>query len=144
MDWHLYLRKGVLYLPTTGIVEAGLYRNIEPVAVVPISNTEGVRAAIRATIAQGNPTTPHFSGGKYPKPILLKYAGVKNWSEFARVAVTWTIEEKDGSYRIIGYRKHAKGYWERDPDNQIAFPNGSALDDVIDRMIEILLEPERS
>jgi hypothetical protein len=144
MDWHLYLRRGILFLPTTAVVERGLYRDIEPVAVVPLSNTGGVRAAIAATMARGNPPAPHFAGGKYPKPVLLKYAGVRSWSEFARGAVTWNIEQEDGSYRIIGYRRHAKGYWERDPDNQIVFPNGSTLDNVIDRMIEILQVAERS
>lgn len=143
MHYHLYLRKGVLFLPTTAVVEHGLYRDIEPVAVVPISNTEGVRAAIRAVIARGNPPAPHFSGGKYPKPILLKYAGLRTWSEFARGALNWNIEDEGGIYSIVGYRKHPKGYWEQDHDNQIAFPPKSSVDNVIERMIEVLQSAAR-
>lgn len=109
--YHLYLRRGVLFLPTTGRVEKGHYRNAEPVAVVPISNTEGAREALRATVARGNPPTPHYQPGNYPPSPILKYAGVKSWSIFARDAKTWSIHEENEIYQIVGYRKHAKGYW---------------------------------
>ncbi|MFZ3361033.1 MAG: hypothetical protein WCA56_05410 [Xanthobacteraceae bacterium] len=138
--YHLYLRRGVLFLPTTGRVEKGHYRNAEPVAVVPISNTEGAREALRATVARGNPPTPHYQPGNYPPSPILKYAGVKSWSIFARDAKTWSIHEENEIYQIVGYRKHAKGYWVEDSDQKIDFPPGTTVDAVIERMIAILEE----
>jgi hypothetical protein len=144
MGYHLYLRQGTLFVPTTGLVEKGLLRDVEPVSAVPIWNTEGVRQALHATIVRGNPPTPHFSGGKYPQPVVLKYAGVKTWSAFARIARSWNIEEENGTYQIVGFRTHPKGYWEEDPDRKIEFPPGTTVDVVIDRMIAILQDAARS
>jgi hypothetical protein len=43
----LYLRKGVVYLPTMGKMDEGFYRGVEPVADVSASNTEEIRQALR-------------------------------------------------------------------------------------------------
>ncbi len=40
---HLYLRKGKVLIPTFGRVPGGPYRDIEPVAVVDVSNADGLR-----------------------------------------------------------------------------------------------------
>lgn len=137
MDWHVYLRDDVVFVPTTGALDKGVYREIEPVAAVPLSNTEGVRCALQETIARGNPPA-QYSAGSFPPPVLLKYAGVKTWSAFARGALTWSIEQAEGLYQIVGYRKNAKGYWERDPNQKIAFPPATPVDDAITRLIEIM------
>jgi hypothetical protein len=53
MHWHVYLRGHVVFVPTTGrLLDEPIYRNMEPVAVVPMSNTEGVRLALAAAIAR--------------------------------------------------------------------------------------------
>jgi hypothetical protein len=137
MDWHVYLRGNVVFVPTTGALDIGVYREIEPVAVVPLSNTDGVRLALKETVARGNPPA-QYSPGNFPPPVLLKYAGVKTWSAFARGTLTWTIEQTESHYQIVGYQKSAKGYWERDPNQTIAFPAATSADDVIDRLIEIM------
>ena len=82
--------------------------------------------------------------GKWPAPVLLKYAGVKTWAAFARDASVWNLEENDGVYRIVGHRVHAKGYWVEDPAQKIEFPPGTTIDGVIDRMIAILQDAARS
>lgn len=137
MDWHVYLKDNVVFVPTTGALDKGVYREIEPVAVVPLSNTEGVRRALQETMARGNPPA-RYSAGDFPPPVLLKYAGVKTWSAFAWGALTWSIEQMEGVYRIVGYCKNPKGYWERDPGQKIEFPAVAAADDVIGRLIEIM------
>jgi len=76
--------------------------------------------------------------------VVLKYAGVKTWSAFARNARTWRLREKDGGYQIGGYRKHEKGYWVEDPEQTIEFPAGTTIDEVIDRMIGILQDAART
>jgi hypothetical protein len=110
MDWHVYLKGDVVFVPTIGALDKGVYREIEPVAVVPLTNTEGARRAPRATVARGNPPAPQYSSGNFPPPVLLKYAGAKTWSAFARGALTWSIELTEDLYQIVGYLKNTKGY----------------------------------
>lgn len=142
MHWSLYLRKQVVYVPTTGkLDDESVYRKMEPVEVAPLSNPDGVRRALQSAIARGNPPAPRYTPGNFPPPVMLKYAGVKSLSTFERGTLTWGIHETDGAFQIAGYRRHAKkGYWEQDPQQKIEFPPGTSVDVVIDRMIAILQE----
>jgi hypothetical protein len=144
MLYTCYLRQGVVYVPTVG-KRGAVYTMIEPVAVVPATDTEGVRRAFLDAIARKNVAVlPHVKGTKWPRPVLLKYAGVRSWSAFARGTSLWHIEGNEGAYKIIGNRLHPKGYWVEDRDQKIEFPPGSTTDDVIDRMIAILQEAART
>jgi hypothetical protein len=132
-----------VFVPTFGRVDKGLYRDIEPVAVVDVSDADALRQALSETIARGNPPTSYYPrGGPYPQPVVVKYAGVKRWSSFARSASPWNIKEKDGVYQIVGHQKGPSG-WVEDPEQMIKFPVGTTLDQVIDRMIAILQEAAR-
>ncbi len=143
MYCHLYLRKGIVFVPTSGNVHKGLHRDIEPVAVVAISNTDALREALHATVSRGNPPTPYYPRGSYPQPVVLKYAGVKTWAAFARGTSTWSIKEHNGSYQIVGYRKHPNGHWEEDPEQKTNLPPGTTGDDLVERMIAILQDAAR-
>jgi len=123
-----YLRKGAVYVPTTGMVERGFYRNIEPVAVIPLSNTDAVRRAFTETFTRGNPKVSALKRVGYPPPILPKYAGVKSWNTFARDASPWGIDERNGTFKIIGYRKDPPGGWREDNDDVETFPPGTSAD----------------
>jgi hypothetical protein len=138
-----YLRKGNVYVPSVAKLGPAYYMDVEPVSVVPASNTEGVGRALRSAMVQGNPDIPAPARGHHPAPILPKYAGVKNWSAFARGTSTWSIKERDGNYEIAGHRKNPKGYWEEDPGQKIEFPPGTTVDTVIARMIAILQDAAR-
>jgi hypothetical protein len=142
MHWGLYLRKHVVFVPTTGrLEEEPIYREMEPVDAVPLSNTDGVRRALHSAITRGNPAAPRYTPGNFPPPVVLKYAGVKSWSAFEQGTMPWAIEQIDGAYQIVGYRRHSKkGYWEPDPQQKIKFSSGSTADEVIDRMIAIMQE----
>jgi hypothetical protein len=137
-----YLRDYVVYVPTLARrAREPVYTHIEPVGVVSIANTEAVRRTLLETIARKNPTIPDPDQKARDAPsIILKYAGVRSWSAFYRNASTWSIREDDGVYKIIGYRKHSKGSWLQDLEQQIQFPVGTTVDDVVDRMIAILQE----
>jgi hypothetical protein len=142
MFFHLYLRNGTVFVPTMGLVHRGPYRDIEPVAVAPLSNLDAVREALRATISRGNPPAPRYPPGGHPQPVVVKYAGVKSWSAFARGTLPWGIDETDGKYQIIGYSRHPDG-WREDPAQKLDLPAGSTVDDAIDRMIAILQDAAR-
>jgi len=124
-------------IPTSGSVHRGLHRDVEPVVTIAASETNAVRQALRDTIARGNPPTPYYPRGTYPQPVVLKYAGVKTWSAFARGTLNWTIKEKDGKYQIVGYKMNPDG-WVEDPEQLTIFPVGTSLEEVIDRAIEIV------
>ena len=133
-----YLRHGIVYIPTVARVENSGHRDIEPVAVVPVSHTEDLRRAFLASIARGNPVIPLTAGANRSLQILPKYAGVKTWAAFARGTSTWDIKEKDGVYKIGGYRPYPGGGWVPDPDQTVTLPPGSGAEDAVERMIAIL------
>ncbi len=139
----LCLRNETVYIPTMGKMDKGFYRETEPVAVVPVSNTETARQALTSAIARGNPEVPMLQRGEWPPPAVLKYAGAKTWSAFERGMQSRDIEDKAGVFRISGNVKSPNGMWVADPVQAITFSSGTALDDVIDRMIAILQDAAR-
>jgi hypothetical protein len=141
MLYNCYLRNTIVYVPTVG-KRGGVYNDIEPVAVVPVANTESLRRAFLDAIARKNVDLPPIKG-KWPPPVLLKYAGVKTWPAFARGTLTWNIDETDGTYQIVGHRVHPDGYWVRDPDQAVHFLIGTMVSEVVDRMIAILQDAAR-
>ncbi len=143
MLYNAYLRRGIVYVPTVVRHDAGGHMDIEPIAVVPVSDANGPRRAFRDTISRGNTVVRTPSRDEYPPPAILKHAGVKTWSAFARAASSWSIKERDGNYQIVGYRTHRAGYWEEDPEQKTSFPPGTTVEAVIERMIEILQDAGR-
>ena len=140
MNCHLYLREGMVYLPTMGKVAEGVYRGLEPVAVVSASDIGEIRRALNETFARGNPPARLLRRSEYPPPLLLKYARVKSWSVFERGLMFWTIKEKNIAFQIAGQSKRDDGGWRPDAERTIDFPPNSTTDDVIDRMIAIVQE----
>lgn len=138
MYFHVYLKNGTVYVPTVAKMSDGFYRDVEPVAVVAALNTEALRQALFGAIARGNPSAPMLPRRKWPQPVVLKYAGEKSWSSFERDMSLWGLEEKSGVFRIIGKSKKSNGTMADDPEQTILFVHGTAVDRVIDRMIETL------
>jgi hypothetical protein len=143
MNCHIYLRNGIVYLPTMGKMDKGFYRGVEPVAVVAASNTEALRRALEETIARGNPNVPILKRREWPPPILLEYAGVRSWSAFERGMSLWDIKEDAGFFMIESNSKRSNGMWKEDPDQTVKFPPETGVDRVIDRMIAVLQEAAR-
>jgi hypothetical protein len=141
-----YLRAGTVYVPTVARRVSGpIYTEIEPISVVSLSSFDSVRQALRESLKRGNAIIPDPGPRELrAPPTILKYARVHSWSAFFRIASTWSIRDDDGLFKIIGYRKHPKGYWEQDIENEITFPSGTNVDEVIDRMIAILQETART
>jgi hypothetical protein len=137
---HCYLRKGIVYVPTFGRVETGGYRDIEPVSVVPVSHAADLRRAFQETIARGNPIIPSLSPINPPEPVLLKYAGVKTWTAFARGTSVWLLQETDGVCQIKPYRRSQPRGWEQDPARFITLPAGTNVDAACGRMVAVLQE----
>jgi hypothetical protein len=144
MYWQFYLRMGLVYVPTTAMIQRGFYKIIEPVAVVPASDNDAVRRALSETIARGNPQVPAPDPSDRSPPFLTKYAGVKNWSSFVRNAFLWGIDDREEKFKIIAYRKDTPNGWVRDESRCENFASKASVEKVIDRMISILQETTRN
>ncbi len=144
MFFHAYLRNGIVYVPTVvRLKKGGAYMDVDPVAVEPVANAEGLRAAFSDAIQRKNIFVPNPPKNNWPRPILLKYSGAKTWSAFARNASMWSIDEENGVYSITAYKEHSDGYWVRDKNRKIEFSPGTPAGTVIDRMIAILQDAAR-
>jgi hypothetical protein len=144
MYWQFYLRMGSVYVPTTGIIQRGFYRIVEPVDVAAVADGEAVRRALFAAMARGNPKVAAPNPADRSPPFLTKYAGVKSWSSFVRNASLWGIDQDDNRYEIQGYRKDRPNGWVHDQSLDEAFPPGTSEDKVIGRMIAILQDASRT
>ena len=66
MLWHVYLRKGIVFVPTVAKTEAGFFLDIDPVAVLESSDRQQVSEAIKAAILKGNRTVPTPTRAAFP------------------------------------------------------------------------------
>jgi hypothetical protein len=144
MYLHCYLRRGLVYIPTSGMIERGFYRDVEPVAVLAVSNTDALCRAFAAAFALGNPKVPAIKRPEHPPPILLKYAGLKSWNTFARDTSVWSIDEREGVFCIEPFRKDPPGGWTKEDGKDETFPPGTPAVVVIERMIAILQQADQA
>ncbi len=132
--WHVYVRQGIAYVPTVARADAGFYLDIEPVAVVPATDVDGVQAAVRKAIGKGNPRIPTPSRATFPKPVILKHAKAKSWSVFEKGASVLTISRKGDCYKIQAGRKRPDAGWEPDPSQVELLPEGAGVEVVAERV----------
>ena len=139
MYWECFLRMGIVHIPTTGVFERGpLYLTMEPVTVIPVSDSVALDRAFAETLARGNPKVSASDVSDPSPPVVMKYAGVKTWRTFVRHADLWGIDERNGTYEIVGYRRDPPNGWAHDKKRDVVFPAGTTADEVIERMIAIL------
>ena len=143
MYWQFYLRMGLVYVPTTAMVQHGFYQIVEPIVIVPVSNSDAIKRALADTMGRGNPKVPAPDPYDRSPPVLTKYAGVKSWSTFVRNASLWGIDERENNFKIIGYRRDPPNGWTRDKALDEPFPSDTSADKVIERMFAILQEAAR-
>jgi hypothetical protein len=141
MDCIVYLRDGVVYIPTQARLDAGGHMGSEPVEVVPVSDSSQLREAFGRCFARGNPmrAMPKTRADWPPSPTL-KAARLKSWSTFEKGLSTWSIVEANGAWQICGHRKLQGRGTVEDATQKTEFPPGSTAEDVISRMIAILQE----
>ena len=139
MLFHAYLRNAIVYVPTVVKLQTGAYMDVDPVAVVPVANTDGLRHALLDAIARKNVIVPPPPKDNWPPPVLLKYAGVKTWSAFARGACG--LEHRREGRDIPNRRAIepiAMDIGRKIPDQKTNFPPDTTVHDVVERMIAIL------
>ena len=137
-NWGIYIVGRQVIIPTVGRTEAGLYLDIEPVAVVSLDDTEGLIQNILAMVQQGNPRVPAPQRGMFPKPVVLKYTKAKSWAAFERAAVCWSISLADGEFRIGPFARAADKGWEEDPDLMHRIADSAPLESVVQRLVGLM------
>jgi hypothetical protein len=105
---------------------------------VPVADAVALTAAIKETMARGNPIIPTPKRDSWPEPVVLKYAKVKSWSAFEKEALNWEVVEEAGIYQINPGRRHPDGGWEDDPERIETLPEGAAIDDVAKRVVALV------
>jgi len=136
---HLYLREGIVYVPTVGQADIGFYIDVDPVTVLAATDTEALRQTIRRAIDNGNPKIPApTSPTDYSKPILLNYAKVRSWKAFESKAEGWKIYEKKGVYQIGRIIKNQSAGSENDSMEVETLPSDAGVDDTIQRILALV------
>ena len=135
---HVYLRNGTVYVPTVVQTEAGFYMDVEPVRVVPATDSKVMQRMIMEAMSNGNPVIPTPTRATFPKPVLLSYANVRSWSAFEKDAQVWTIYVQNGNYQIKPGRRRADRGWEDDPERAESLPPGTVLDAVAQRVASLV------
>jgi len=144
MDISLRLYKGIVYVPTSHRVEGrGFHVTKAPVTSAPVEQTENLRQAILAALARGNPpislneTRATLSDSK--NSAILRATQAKSWYVLDRQTKgLWGLVEKDGLYQIrVDQPTEIRG-WHEDKSKRIQFPPGTAIEDVIDRLIAMI------
>jgi hypothetical protein len=141
MSIHLiYLKKGIVYVPTTSKVLNGGYQEVEPISIIPATDDDALSASLNEILARSNPILAKYSYANNPKPWPVTAANFKTYSAFAKDTSVWIIRDENGCFNIEPQRKRRDRGWEPDPDKVIAFSPGTAVHKVIERMIAILQE----
>lgn len=125
-----------VYVPTVAKTEAGFYRIMEPVAVVKLSDAQGLKDVLKAMLLKGNPIIPTPKLVRRATSPILKYAPIKSLSKFDKEAAYWHISEKEGIYEFGPLKKRADRGWEEDSSRMRKMPPDSALDDVVNQVVQ--------
>ena len=128
MLWHVYLRKGTVFVPTVAKTDAGFFIDVEPVAVVESTNRQEIISAIKAAIGSGNPIVATPTRAEFPKPVVLKYANVKSWATFEKNAFCWTVKKNASAFELHSPRMNVPKPWEEGPAKIETFDTEAAID----------------
>jgi len=136
----VYLRLGVVFIPTTARTKAGYYLEVEPVTTVPLLETDQVVAALIAALGRENPVVETPTRDNFPKWVVPPHAKVKSRSAFYRLADFWSIRFENGSFVISSPRKDGRG-WVGDPSRSERVTGGA--ESVAQRMVQLLASASR-
>lgn len=138
--WLVFYANSSVLIPTQAKTTDGVGKVIEPMAVVDVQNTHGLRQVMLQVIGKGNPVIPHPSQEEMSKVgILHRKLGFKSHKTFNQKATIWHIGLGDGIYSIEFSKIATNGRgFDPDPTKEIIFPAGTPVDSVVDKLIEII------
>jgi hypothetical protein len=132
MDISLFLRKGIVYIPTSRQIPGSYYRETEPVQVAPVADITALIDAIERAIGIGNPSITEAEAATAPSWMTVARTGVKSWSAFERGALTWSLgtDPKTGAYRMHPYVPLKGGGWAPERVSLFTLPADTPIPEV--------------
>jgi hypothetical protein len=139
MSWNVYLIGEKLLVPTSVKATAGFYLEVDPVFVGQIEDAPGSANAIARALELGNAIVPTPDWKRAKPPVVLSYAGVRNWSSFFRRATCWKVLKGEQSYTVTPCRRMPDhDAWEEDRERGVAIPDGPNVDEVARQVFEVI------
>jgi hypothetical protein len=116
MNIRPYLRKGIVYIPTSRLIPGSFYRQTEPVQVALAIDIAALTDAFERAIEIGNPSITEAEAATSPSWVTVARTGVKSRPAFERGTLTWSvnIDPKTGEYRMHPYVPLKGGGWAPD------------------------------
>ena len=134
--WHVYVRKGTAFVPDVARTEAGFFLDAEPVRVAKLSDLQSLASAIEQVMATGNPRVPTPTRAAFPKPVILKPAGVKSWNAFVERGACFTIFRGEDELEIAETGRNDDGEWVDAPSLNQKLSGGSPALEIATRITE--------
>ena len=135
---HCWTHEGIVFIPTVVWIKGGGSIDIDPVAVVSISDRPELTDALdRALIRPIAIMPPLPRDDARPNPVF-KYTRAKSWGAFERKETPWSISKHEGVYTIVAWRK-ARGEGHLYDENRCQkLPTDASPKEAVRRLIEIL------
>lgn len=134
--WHVYVRKGTAFVPNVAQTEAGFFLDVEPVRVARVDDVRSLASAIEQAMVAGNPQAATPTRAAFPKPVILKPAGVKNWSAFVERGACFTVFRGEAELELTETSRNDDGEWVDAPSLSQTLPADALAGDIAQRIAE--------
>src|SRR5215469_1936644 len=133
--------KRLVVIPTLAKTEAGFWLEGEPVAAVPILDSESIARAIMERVLAPSKLVPTPPARSRSKPAVLKPGRVRSWSQFHwNYSVLQIATDREGKFSVAVWEKHADGSYR--PCAELPAVGAEYLDDAISTVIREIERPE--
>jgi hypothetical protein len=140
MNIRAYLRKSIVYIPTSRLIPGSFYVQSEPVQVAPAGDITALTDAFERAIRIGNPSITEAEAATSPTWMTVARTGVKSWPTFERGTLTWSvnIDPKTGEYRMHPYVPLKGGGWAPNQVPIFTLPADTPIPEVARRAAEVV------
>jgi hypothetical protein len=134
--WHVYVRSGTAFVPDVAQTQAGFFLDVDPVRVADLDDFESLSSAIEEAMRAGNPRVPTPTRSAFPKPVILKPAGVKSWNAFVERGACFTIFRDNEGLEITETARNEAGEWVDAPALSWRLSPSSPASELARRIVE--------
>jgi|WetSurSiteA1Bulk_404760.scaffolds.fasta_scaffold44919_2 hypothetical protein len=121
------------YIPSLARFNYGMV-DIDPVYIVPLKKAEMITAILKVIDSKEQQLPDQKNPDELLKrksPILLA-TGARSWKELAKTGYSYSIDWPEQHVRIDMSRLDKHGRWEFDPNKTRVLPPDTALEDIVD------------
>lgn len=137
--WHVYVRDGIVYVPTMGRTTAGFFIELAPVYTANFEDLAGLREILLKTLRTPNPKVSTPSRFSYPKlTAVAEMAMAKSTREFEKGAGLLEVQLNDGKYTIAPMKNMGRMGWEETPESKITIPATEEIGRIVEKVITVL------